>query len=249
MILTASLEDYLEAIFQIIEEKQAVKPKDIARRLNVSNSSVTGALQALAKKNLINYAPYEVITLTQTGETTAKDIVRRHEVLSDFFTRVLAVEKIEADRAACQMEHSVTREILERFIEFVEFVEVCPRGGEKWIAGFSHHCNRGGDPDACEKCMTDTLDELKEHNQKEGNGSTLHSRLDELFPGQRGKVVRIKTRGHIGRKILDMGITPGAVVEVEQAAPSGDLIEIKIRGFHLSMSKDEAHGVEVETLK
>jgi len=67
--LTASLEDYLEAIFQIIAEKQAVRPKDIARRLKVSNASVTGALRSLAEKKLINYAPYDVISLTTDGKT------------------------------------------------------------------------------------------------------------------------------------------------------------------------------------
>jgi len=78
--LTASLEDYLEAIFHIIAEKQAVRPKDIAKRLKVSNSSVTGALRSLADKELINYAPYDVISLTPSGETAAKDVIRRHEL-------------------------------------------------------------------------------------------------------------------------------------------------------------------------
>jgi len=247
--LTASLEDYLEAIFHIIEEKQAVKPKDIARRLKVGNSSVTGALQALAKKSLINYAPYDVITLTQTGKAAARDIIRRHEVLSDFFTKVLAVDKAEADRAACQMEHSITREILERFVEFVEFVEVCPRGGEKWIAGFSHHCNLADDIDTCEKCLTGTLKEVKERNHSANESSAIHARLKDLEPGQKGKVIKVKARGQAGRKIIEMGIGPGAVVEIENVASSGDPIEVKVRGFHLSLRKDEAQSVEVEILK
>ena len=50
--LTASLEDYLETIYLIISEKEAVRPKDIAKRLDVSNASVTGALKTLADKNL-----------------------------------------------------------------------------------------------------------------------------------------------------------------------------------------------------
>ena len=52
--LTSSLEDYLETIYLIISEKEAVRPKDIAKRLNVSNASVTGALKTLADKGMIN---------------------------------------------------------------------------------------------------------------------------------------------------------------------------------------------------
>ena len=67
--LTSSLEDYLETIYLIISEKEAVRPKDIAKRMNVSNASVTGALKTLANKGMINYAPYDVITLTNEGHT------------------------------------------------------------------------------------------------------------------------------------------------------------------------------------
>ncbi|MBE0559073.1 MAG: metal-dependent transcriptional regulator, partial [Proteobacteria bacterium] len=104
--LTASLEDYLEAIFHIIAEKQAVRAKDIARRLKVSSPSVTGALRSLADKELITYAPYDVISLTPKGKAVARDVVRRHEVLRDFFVKLFSVEESAAEDAACRMEHS-----------------------------------------------------------------------------------------------------------------------------------------------
>ena len=75
--LTSSLEDYLESIYLIISEKEAVRPKDIAKRLNVSNASVTGALKTLSDKGMINYAPYDVITLTDKGREAAIDVLRR----------------------------------------------------------------------------------------------------------------------------------------------------------------------------
>jgi len=118
--LSASLEDYLEAIYHVVEAKQAARAKDIAARLHVSGSSVTGALHALAKREFINYAPYDVITLTPEGRRIAEDVVRRHRVLRTFFTRVLDVADDEADEAACRMEHAVPRSILERFIAFAE---------------------------------------------------------------------------------------------------------------------------------
>ena len=128
MALTASLEDYLEAIFHITREKQAARPKDIAGRLHVKNSSVTGALKSLSEKGLVNYAPYDVVTLTPTGQDAAEDVVTRHETLRDIFVNILAVEDKIADDAACKMEHSIPRVILDRFIDFARFVEECPRG-------------------------------------------------------------------------------------------------------------------------
>ncbi|HBA85808.1 MAG TPA: DtxR family transcriptional regulator [Verrucomicrobia bacterium] len=246
--LTASLEDYLEAIFQIIADKQAVRPKDIARRLEVSNASVTGALRTLANKALINYAPYDVISLTSTGRTAALDVIRRHEVLRDFFVKVLAVDGANADQAACRMEHSIPKVILERFVQFAEFVEVCPRGGSKWIAGFGYHCDRGSAPDKCERCISVTLEDVRQ-NKRQGDRKTITTaKLKDLKQGQKAKVVKIHARGETNKRIVEMGVTPGAVVEVERVAPFGDPMDIKVKGYHLSLRKEEAEGIEIEVL-
>jgi len=131
--LSASLEDYLEAIFHIVAEKQAARTKDISQRLKVNNSSVTGALRALAERNLVNYAPYEVITLTSSGKKIARDIVRRHETLREFFVKILSIDPQIADEGACRMEHALPREILDRLIEFVKLVETTPNKIGAWL--------------------------------------------------------------------------------------------------------------------
>jgi len=125
-VLSSSLEDYLEAIFHIVAQKQAARGKDIAQRLGVNNSSVTGALRVLAEKGLINYAPYDIITLTAEGKRVAKNIIQRHKALHDFFVKVLFVDGEIAERAACNMEHAVPPEILWRLTEFLKFIERCP---------------------------------------------------------------------------------------------------------------------------
>jgi DtxR family Mn-dependent transcriptional regulator len=246
--LTASLEDYIEAIFHIIAEKGAVRAKDIAKRLRVSNSSVTGALRSLADKELINYAPYDVISLTPTGKAAATDVVRRHETLRDFFIKVLAVEEVDADKAACQMEHSIPKVILERFIQFAEFVEVCPRAGAKWIKGFGYYCDQSNTQENCEKCISVTLEEIKRRRQDGGRKGMTTAKLKDLKPGQKGKVLKIHARGETSKRIVEMGVTPGAVVEVDRVAPLGDPIDIKVKGYHLSLRKDEAEGIEIEAL-
>jgi len=246
--LTASLEDYLEVISNTIAEKQAVRPKDIARKLKVAGSSVTGALRALAEKQLINYAPYDVITLTPAGQEAAKDIVRRHEVLRDFYMKVLAVPEEEANEAACQMEHAVPKGILERFIKFVEFVEVCPRGGTKWIAGFEYYCDHSDAQEHCEQCLETTLEEVRKQRQQGGRENRTSMKLKELSTGSRAKVIKTTSASVANTRLAEMGLTPGAVVEIVRIAPLGDPVDVKVRGYHLSLRKAEADGIEVEPL-
>jgi DtxR family Mn-dependent transcriptional regulator len=246
--LSASLEDYLEAIYHIIAEKQAARAKDISRRLKVGGSSVTGALRSLAEKGLVNYAPYDLITLTADGEKIAADVVRRHEVLRDFFVKVLAVEYAEADDAACKMEHAIPKTVLERFIDFANFVEVCPRGGAKWIAGFEYLCYHGDTQENCEKCISLALKEVKKNRLKGGRKSMPTVNLKDLKPGQRAKVLKIRARGAANKRIVEMGVTPGALIEVERVAPFGDPVDIKVKGYHLSLRKAEVTGIDVEII-
>ena len=121
--LSESLEDYLEAIYQVEAAKQAARAKDIVERLGVSNASVTGALRSLASKKLVNYAPYDLITLTDKGREYAKRIIYRHEVLKSFLIDVLEVDEKTADDSACRMEHAISCDVQERLAHLLEFLE------------------------------------------------------------------------------------------------------------------------------
>ena len=70
--------------------------------------------------------------------------------------------------------------------------------------------------------------------------------LTALKPNSKGRIVKIKGRGEANKRIVDMGITPGALVEVERVAPLGDPIEVRIKGYHLSLRKEEASNIDVE---
>jgi DtxR family Mn-dependent transcriptional regulator len=94
--LSASQEDYLEAIFFLSENEGGVRPECIAERMKVVTASVTGALKMLAEKGLINYAPYASVTLTDRGREIAGRIAVKHEALLHFFTQVLGIDSAEA---------------------------------------------------------------------------------------------------------------------------------------------------------
>ena len=145
--VSASLEDYLEAIYHTVEAKGAARAKDIVLRMGVHNSSVTQALRALSEKELVNYAPYDTVTLTESGKTIAKDVVYRHETLRDFLTKILGLPAQEADEGACRMEHAVSTPIIERLVQFVEYYEKCPVADIRWDETMGYFCgNSGGTP-------------------------------------------------------------------------------------------------------
>jgi DtxR family Mn-dependent transcriptional regulator len=164
--LSANMEDYLEAIFHISEEKQAARAKDIADRVQVNKSSVTGALKSLSDKGLVNYVPYDIITLTAKGKKVAAEIVRRHEALKEFFVKILLIDKDEAEEASCRVEHAVSKNIIDRLIHFVEFMEICPRGGQQWLKGFRRHCEEGDTANRCGDYIGACLEDLTKRQRQ-----------------------------------------------------------------------------------
>jgi len=155
--LSASQEDYLETIYNLIQVKGAARPRDVAAKLEVRAASVTGAFKVLAEAELINYAPYEAATLTPLGKKMAEKIVRKHDALLDFFVNVLDVKKEEAEDFCCKMEHVIPDHVLERLTRFAEFVERCPNSGAVWEGKDSgYFCRAQGSGQSrcggCESC-------------------------------------------------------------------------------------------------
>lgn len=142
--VSASLEDYLESIYHIVAANGAARAKDIALAMDVKNASVTQALRSLAKKKLVNYAPYEVITLTPEGETIAKDVVYRHQTLEKFLREVLSLPAGEADESACRMEHAVGPEVLNRLVKFMDYFRTCPLSDIHWDEDEGFFCRGKG---------------------------------------------------------------------------------------------------------
>lgn len=239
--LSESLEDYLEAIFHIVQEKHAARPKDISNRLKVGASSVTSALKALAARDLVNYAPYDIVTLTPRGKAAATDVVRRHEALREFFVKVLSADPTLADEAACHMEHGVPPDLVDRFVRFVEFVEMCPRGGPGLLDGFRVHLEKGCRPKCFDECPVETPIPIVNEAQEPKADITLA----DLEPGQTGTVRRVQGEGTLRRRLMDLGLMAGTRVTMERSAPLGDPLEVLVKGTHLSLRGREAAAVQV----
>lgn len=73
--------------------------------------------------------------------------------------------------------------------------------------------------------------------------------LDEMPVAGKGRVRGMTLPAETHRRLMEMGLTRGAAVEVVRYAPMGDPIEIRVRGYHLSLRKSEAAGIAVEALR
>jgi DtxR family Mn-dependent transcriptional regulator len=141
IILSASVEDYLEAIVNLSEEgARMVRSTDIASLLGVSKASVTGALRVLRNKGLALYEPYGAVILTALGQRLGKEVVERHRVLTSFFETVLGVDSEQAQQTACRVEHVVNPKIIGQLTRFVEFVGQSRRRGVDVAGEFQRFC-------------------------------------------------------------------------------------------------------------
>lgn len=115
--LSRSQEDYLEEIYVQVLKNGYAKVTGISESLKVRKASVTSALIQLASKGLINYTPYSSITLTGEGEKKAKKILKKHEVLNEFFTEILMLDN--ATQIACAVEHLISDKNIDKISKFV----------------------------------------------------------------------------------------------------------------------------------
>lgn len=153
---TASMEDYLEAIAVLREERQVVRVSQISRLLDVSMPSVTSALKRLMEEGLVDHEPYGHVELTAKGERIAEDVIHRHETLRQFLTEILGVDPDTAREDACKMEHSLSPTSRDKLSKFVEFVLSHPKGPPEWVNNFNYYFEHGELPQQCiTRCYKD----------------------------------------------------------------------------------------------
>ncbi|WP_088071179.1 transcriptional regulator MntR [Gottfriedia luciferensis] len=119
---TPSMEDYIEQIYLLIEDKGYARVSDIAEALSVHPSSVTKMVQKLYKDDYLIYEKYRGLILTQKGKKMGKRLVYRH-VLLEQFLRIIGVDENLIYQDVEGMEHHVSWEAIDRIGELVQFFE------------------------------------------------------------------------------------------------------------------------------
>jgi len=119
---TPSMEDYIEQIYKLIEEKGYARVSDIAEALSVHPSSVTKMVQKLDKDEYLVYEKYRGLVLTKKGHKTGKRLLYRHELLEQFL-RIIGVKEENIYHDVEGIEHHLSWDAIDRIGDLVQFFE------------------------------------------------------------------------------------------------------------------------------
>lgn len=119
---TPSMEDHIEQIYILIEQKGYARVSDIAEALSVLPSSVTKMVQKLDKDGFLIYEKYRGLTLTTKGMKLGKKLVKRHELLEEFL-RLIGVEEENIYADVEGIEHHLSWNSIDRIADLVLLLE------------------------------------------------------------------------------------------------------------------------------
>jgi DtxR family Mn-dependent transcriptional regulator len=126
---------YLEAIYYIHNEGEAVRSARLADWLSVSRPTVTVALRRMSRDGMVRLNPRKEIELTPGGRRMAESIVRRHRIMERWLTDGLGLDWVTADEEAARLEHAVSDVVEKRLYEVLGRPSTCPHGNP--IPGYS----------------------------------------------------------------------------------------------------------------
>jgi DtxR family Mn-dependent transcriptional regulator len=123
-----AIEDYLKTIFSLAEQETPVSTSRIAEARQVKPGSVTSMLQRLAKLNLVHYEKHYGVTLTESGEKIALEVIRHHRLLELYLNEALGFGWDEVHEQADVLEHVISEKLEERIANFLGDPKFDPHG-------------------------------------------------------------------------------------------------------------------------
>jgi DtxR family transcriptional regulator, Mn-dependent transcriptional regulator len=127
-MLSASIEDYIKAIYALEAEHARATTKEIAERLEVKMASVTGMMKHLAAEGYVKHTPYKGVQLTAQGRQVALGMIRRHRLIELFLSQTLGLSWDAVHADAEQLEHVVSDHLVERMYDYLGRPEFDPHG-------------------------------------------------------------------------------------------------------------------------
>ena len=125
---TASIEDYLEGIYDLTGSGGPVIGARLARHLKVSPPAVTEAVQRMARDGYLRIGPGKHIVLTRRGRTLAEVMARRHRLLERWLTDILGLDWMDAHEEAHRLEHALSPRVEDRLATMLGMPSTCPHG-------------------------------------------------------------------------------------------------------------------------
>lgn len=146
--LTQSLEKYLLTVYELVEENSAARVRDVSEKIKIGAASTSEAIKTLAKRGYLNYQPYGIITITPKGKKAVEEKIQRHKTIENFLENVLMVDK----QYAKEIEFSMPDEVLNRFVDYLTFMQKCSCKEPKWLKSFQEYTKENKMPERCSQC-------------------------------------------------------------------------------------------------
>jgi len=130
--MSPSLEQYIEAIADLLSRDKVCSVSDIAEQVQVSRPAASRAVRELSEQELVAHRSYGYVDLTPKGLSIAERLAARHEVLYQFLREVLLFDEEWADQEACRLEHQLNDALVDRLSELSKFFAADEDLGAQW---------------------------------------------------------------------------------------------------------------------
>src|SRR5215204_158692 len=215
--VTHALEDYLKAIYVLMEDGQAVIAARMAAEAGVSASTIFATVRRLEKDGYVTINRRKEINLTSEGKNIAERTIRRHFLTERFLTDLLGLDWVKAHQEAHRLEHAISQEVEERLATLLKHPLTCPHGNP--IPGAS----------STPGPKTMPLSEAVEGQNVE---------LDYITEGGERDV-------RLLAYLQTHGLRPGAKVHIVDVAPSLGMMTLTVDGDEFSLGIEAAKKIRV----
>lgn len=215
-LLSESVENYLKAIYQLGHGGQGASAQDIATQVGVSAAGVSKMLRHLGKHQLIRYAPYQPVFLTEVGEKVALEVIRHHRLIELYLMQSLGYDWDKVHSEAERLEHHISEEFEDSIERLLGYPQFDPHGDPI--------PTRDG---KIAPHITETLEE-----QATGAQVVVRRVTDE--------------NDELLRYLAARNIRPGTVIELLEREPFGGSLRVKLAAGEERISPDAARHVFVQ---
>ncbi len=217
--VTPVIEDYLKAIYTVQQEQGAVKTVFLAEHLNVKPPTVTAMLKTLAELKLVAYEPYRGVELTPAGERIALEVVRHHRLIELYLVEALGFSWDEVHEEAEVLEHVISEKLEARIAAYLGHPTLDPHGDPIPLLD-------GSVPQTSTLCLADLPVKTK------------------------ARLVRVRDQhAERLRYLADLGLVPGARVQVTHSAPFDGPISVRVADAVHALDRRLARMIFVEKYK
>jgi DtxR family Mn-dependent transcriptional regulator len=214
--ITPSIEDYLKAIYTLQQQEGVVTTSLLGEQKGSKPGSVTGMIKKLAEMNLVVHTPYQGVQLTEAGERIALEVIRHHRLIELYLVEALGYTWDEVHEEAERLEHHISEKLEARIAAHLGNPDFDPHG--------------------------DPIPSLAGELPSSGSIS-----LAELPVGIVARIVRVRDQdGERLRYLADIGMVPGAAIQVVDRAPFEGPLSVRIADTIRAIDRRMAQTIWVE---